>query len=97
MFKEKKIDFDKIGLLLDRMWKIKKKLSKNVSNTRIDKIYTLAKKNGALGGKLLGAGSGGFLLFYVKNQKIKNFNKSMKPYQVIDFKFSSDGSKISKI
>ena len=97
MFKEKKINFDKIGLLLDKMWKIKKKLSKNVSNTRIDKIYTLAKKNGALGGKLLGAGSGGFLLFYVKNQKIKNFNKSMKPYQVIDFKFSSDGSKISKI
>ena len=97
LFKEKKIDFDKIGLLLDRMWKIKKKLSKNVSNTRIDKIYTLAKKNGALGGKLLGAGSGGFLLFYVTNQKIKNFNKSMKPYKVIDFKFSSDGSKISKI
>ena len=97
MFKKKKINFDKIGLLLDKMWKIKKKLSKNVSNTKIDKIYNLAKKNGALGGKLLGAGSGGFLLFYVKNQKIKKFNKSMRPYQVIDFKFSSDGSKISKI
>ena len=51
------------------MWKIKKKLSKNVSNTKIDKIYNLAKKNGALGGKLLGAGSGGFLLFMSKIKK----------------------------
>jgi len=97
LFKQKKINFNKIGLLLDQTWKLKKKLSKNVSNSKIDKIYELAKKNGAIGGKLLGAGSGGFLLFYVKNENLKNFKNSMKPYQVIDFKFTLSGSKVYKI
>ena len=69
MFKKKKLNFDKIGLLLDKMWKIKKKLSKNVSNTKIDKIYNLAKKNGALGGKLLEQDQEVFCFFMSKIKK----------------------------
>jgi len=97
IFTKKKVNFDKIGFLLDEMWKIKKKLSSNVSNPKIDKIYNFAKKNGAVGGKLLGAGSGGFLLFYINDKNKKKFIKAMKSYQLISFKFSSVGSKIFKI
>lgn len=96
IFRKKKINFKKIGELLDQMWQIKKKLSNNVSNPKIDFIYNYAKKNGAVGGKLLGAGSGGFLLFYVENKNKKNFIKSMKSYQLVNFKFTSSGSKIFK-
>ena len=96
IFRKKKINFKKIGELLDQMWQIKKKLSNNVSNSKIDFIYNYAKKHGAVGGKLLGAGSGGFLLFYVENKKKKNFIKSMKSYQLVNFKFTSSGSEIFK-
>lgn len=67
-----------------------------MSNPKIDFIYNYAKKNGAVGGKLLGAGSGGFLLFYVENKKKKKFIESMKYYQLINFKFTSSGSEIFK-
>ena len=56
----------------------KKERSKNMSNKRIDKIYNFAKKNGALGGKLVGAGGGGFLIFFSNNTTLlssKLFNK----------------------
>jgi D-glycero-alpha-D-manno-heptose-7-phosphate kinase len=97
ILKKEKIDFKKIGFLLDEMWKLKKKLSDTVTNTKIDAVYNYAKKNGAIGGKLLGAGSGGFMLFYVNNKNLKNFAENMKPYQVVKFKFSNFGSKIYKL
>ena len=68
-----------------------------MTNTKIDAVYNYAKKNGAIGGKLLGAGSGGFMLFYVNNKNLKNFAENMKPYQVVKFKFSNFGSKIYKL
>ncbi|MFA5083882.1 MAG: kinase, partial [Candidatus Paceibacterota bacterium] len=57
---------DDFGKLLDESWRIKKTLSSQISNSRIDEIYAAAKEAGALGGKLLGAGGGGFMLFFVK-------------------------------
>ena len=51
----------------------KKKLSKRITNSSVDEIYDLAKKNGAKGGKILGAGGGGFFLFYVPKEKEKDF------------------------
>lgn len=85
---------DDFGSLLNDTWQEKKKLSKIISNSGIDHIYDLAMKNGSLGGKLLGAGSGGFLLFYVPLNKQENFKKKFKNYIKIPFKFSTEGSSI---
>ena len=90
----KKGNIDDFGRLLNLAWMTKKKLSNSISNSSIDSLYDYALKNGALGGKLLGAGGGGFFLFYAregsKNQIIKNNNKIIN----IPFKFSESGSEI---
>ena len=76
---------------------IKKKLQNNVSNKKIDKIYSQGINAGSSGGKLLGAGAGGFILFYVKNENKKKFFKNMKNYKIINVKFHLEGSKIINI
>jgi D-glycero-alpha-D-manno-heptose-7-phosphate kinase len=91
-------DIDKLGEYLDEHWNIKKQLSKSISNPYIDECYTLAKENGALGGKIMGAGGGGFFMFYhngsntektsfIKKMRIKNLKK-------MRFDFDTEGSKI---
>jgi D-glycero-alpha-D-manno-heptose-7-phosphate kinase len=61
-------DLTSFGLALDRHWQVKKKLSSRVSNPRFDQLYELAKENGALGGKISGAGGGGFFVFYAESR-----------------------------
>ena len=85
---------DEFGLLLNETWKIKKSISKNISNPKIDYIYENGIKQGALGGKLLGAGSGGFILFYVPKDKKESFFKNFKDLIKVNFRFAKDGSKI---
>jgi len=85
---------DDFGDLLDESWNKKKELSKNITSDYIDSIYSKAIKNGALGGKILGAGGGGFFLFYVKEGKELNFKRSFKKYPIISFKFENKGSHI---
>ena len=65
-----------------------------MTNSSVDEIYNLAKKNGAYGGKILGAGGGGFFLFYVPKEIRKNFLKKMNFLANVDFKFEDEGSKI---
>lgn len=89
-----KMQIDEFGLLLDESWKIKKKLHKNISNTDIDNFYDLGKKNGALGGKILGAGGGGCLLFYVPLEKRDFFLKKMDFLTYIPFEFENYGTQI---
>ena len=86
--------FDEFGELLHDAWMLKKSLSKVISNKKIDDLYNFAINNGALGGKLLGAGGGGFMLLYVpeKNQK-KLLNKTKKVINV-PFNFTESGSEI---
>lgn len=68
-----------IGKLLNRSWHIKKKLSHMVSNSKIEKLYNFGINNGAVGGKLLGAGGGGYILFLTENEKNqKRLVKSLK-------------------
>ena len=74
------------GLLLNETWKIKKNLSSKVSNPKIERIYNKGIKAGASGGKLLGAGGGGFILFYVKKNQ-KKFKDNMKKYIIYLFNF----------
>ena len=90
----RKDQLDKFGKLLNKAWMEKKNLSSSITNPTIDKIYNIAIKNGALGGKLLGAGGGGFFIFYVPYFKQKKFIKRFKKFIPIPFKFTSEGSKI---
>ena len=87
-------DYDSIGSLLHEAWMEKKLLSNKVSSNYIDSIYDNGLKNGALGGKLLGAGGGGFILFYVKKNKQKKFINSFKKLTILKIKFSKKGSEI---
>lgn len=81
------------GLLLGEAWKIKKKFSDRISNDDLDAIYEYAIEKGALGGKLLGAGDGGYFLFYVPTKNKMNFIKHMKikNTQVDNFNFDELG------
>ena len=93
---EGKSKIQNIGKLLDEGWKLKKNLStKNISNSRIDKMYSLAKKNGATGGKICGAGGGGFLLLYVDKKKQNKIKKIFKNFPFYDFQFDLTGSRIT--
>lgn len=84
----------KFGLLLDRTWQDKKKLSAGVSNEVIDTIYQTAMANGALGGKLLGAGGGGFLLFFVPPENKSKLRAALSHYHEIKFSMNAPGATI---
>ena len=91
-------DIDKLGEYLDAHWNIKKQLSKGVTNKYIDDCYKLAKNNGALGGKIMGAGGGGFFMFYHNgnNKQKTKFIKTManKGLTKMRYNFDFEGSKI---
>lgn len=85
---------DFFGELLNQTWKEKKKLLNEVSNDTINEIYDKAIDAGASGGKLLGAGAGGFVLFYVKNDKKRKFYRAFNNKNLIKFRFENKGSTI---
>lgn len=89
-----KISLDEFGKLLNEQWFIKKNLTKNISNTEIDEIYNTAIKSGAIGGKLLGAGGGGFMIFYAKPEKHKKIKDSLRKKLFVPFRFELTGSQI---
>lgn len=91
---DKTRDLTEFGHLLNETWRYKKTLADSVSNPLIDNIYEKALEGGATGGKLLGAGAGGFMLFYVEPHKREKLLEELKDYLVIPFKFDFDGSKI---
>jgi D-glycero-alpha-D-manno-heptose-7-phosphate kinase len=87
-----------IGSLLHKSWSLKKRLSTKVSNNYLNNIYDIAHKNGSIGGKLLGAGGGGFFLFLAKDlDHKKRLIKKLKPIDnltYVNFKFVEESSKI---
>ncbi len=87
-------DLSSFGKLLHENWLLKKSLASGVSNPVIDNAYQTAIGNGALGGKLLGAGGGGFLLFYCEKQNQPKLIEALKPLKQFDFKFEQEGSKL---
>lgn len=87
-------DLNEFGRLLDYTWKLKKSVNSAVSTEHIDQVYAAAIRAGALGGKLLGAGGGGFLLFYVQPEKQAQVRKALCNLKVIPFKFENGGAKI---
>lgn len=82
------------GLLLDEMWNLKRGLTSNISNNRVDDIYDRAKKAGAIGGKLMGAGGGGFIFFYVEQDSQEAVRQALKDLLYVPFEFETGGSKI---
>lgn len=91
---DKAAELDDFGLLLDKTWKLKRQLSGKVSSSRIDELYNMAIKAGALGGKLLGAGGGGFLLIYVQQDKQNSVRKSLEELLEVPFEFENQGTEI---
>ena len=86
--------FEDFGSLLDSYWNLKILSNPSAVNDEIKIIYNLAIKNGALGGKLLGAGSGGFFLFYVPKKNQVKFKKMKKKFRIVPFKISHKGSEV---
>lgn len=83
-----------IGRLLVEQWNIKKNLTKLISNKHIDEIYEIGKKNGALGGKLLGAGGGGFMIFVAPPELHSKIKNALPKQMFVPFNFDFIGSKI---
>ena len=86
-------DLDSIGYLLDEAWVYKRSLNK-VTSQDIDEIYGLAKKAGVLGGKILGAGSGGFMLFWCKEGSKKSIMKKLNISIKVNFEIDHEGTRI---
>lgn len=87
-------DLDDFGRLLDYTWRLKRGTGKAVSTTEIDDLYERGKKAGALGGKLLGAGGGGFLIFYVEPDKRQKVMDAMSRLLYIPFEFETGGTQV---
>ena len=93
-FELQKGDINNIGPILDESWRLKKKVNNKISNNKFDYYYDLALKNGATGGKILGAGGGGFFLFFADQKYHKQIKKKLRNFKNINFSFSEEGSKI---
>ena len=89
------VGFNNFGKLLHKGWKIKRKLTKDISSKEIDNYYDMAIKAGALGGKLLGAGGGGFLLFYVEKKNQQKVIKRLSDLYFLPIKFDDSGTRIT--
>ena len=87
-------DISSLGKLLDKNWQIKKRLSRRISTPEIDNIYSSAMKAGAVGGKLLGAGGGGFILFFAEPKAHPRIKGKLKRYLNVPFRFENSGSQI---
>ncbi len=87
-------NFEKMGELLHQAWLLKKELASGISNPQIDEMYDLALKAGAWGGKILGAGGGGFLLVMAPKENQLKIKEALNKYLLVPFRFSEAGSKI---
>ncbi len=98
-FDEKKLlkNIDLFGELLNENWKFKKTISKKISSPYIDEFYKEALSSGAIGGKILGAGGGGFFLIYARQKDHKKIIKKLKNFNLINFSFENKGVQLFKI
>jgi len=87
-------DLVRFGELMNTHWEHKKKRSGNMSNDRINEWYDLAIKNGAVGGKLIGAGGGGFLMFYAENKMKLRHAMMSAGLEEVRFRFDFEGTKV---
>lgn len=91
---DKAADLDDFGRLLDHTWRLKRQIGAAVSTEGIDTLYEKGIQAGALGGKLLGAGGGGFLVFYVQPEKQEAVKRAMRELMHIPFEFENGGTRV---
>lgn len=91
---DKTVDLDEFGHLLNRTWQLKRGTGSHVSTEAIDVLYQKGIAAGAIGGKLLGAGGGGFLLFYVSPENVQTVKEAMSDLLYIPFRFENSGTQI---
>ena len=82
-----------LGEILHESWLCKRKLASNVTNERVDELYEVARRAGAIGGKLLGAGQAGFLMLFCPPSKQAAVRERLKELREMPFAFESEGSK----
>jgi len=87
-------NIDSLGRLLDESWKLKKGLAAGISGDTIDRVYEIGMENGAIGGKLLGAGGAGFMLFYSDEKDRAGLKAALKGFREVPFKFENSGSQV---
>ena len=87
-------DFDRIGAILHRNWELKKQLASGVSNPTIDGMYDAALRGGALGGKISGAGGGGFLMVYCRRPDQDNLREALATHREMPFMLEPHGTKV---
>jgi D-glycero-alpha-D-manno-heptose-7-phosphate kinase len=87
-------DFDELGRLLHKNWLLKKSVVDTISNSGIDDMYKKARRSGAIGGKICGAGGGGFLLLYVPRDKQDPVRSALGQYRELPFMLDPYGSRI---
>ena len=88
------VDIREFGALLNETWSKKKQLADNVTDQRIDEMYDIGLNNGAIGGKLLGAGGGGFMLFFVTPENREGLKRMLRNYVCVPFQFENTGSQV---
>ncbi|MDD9915970.1 MAG: kinase [Rhodospirillaceae bacterium] len=87
-------DLDDFGRLLDETWQLKRTLSHSVSNDTVDQVYATATRHGAIGGKLLGAGGTGFMLFYVPHERQAQVRQALDEFIHLPFHFEDGGCRL---
>jgi D-glycero-alpha-D-manno-heptose-7-phosphate kinase len=87
-------EIERLGEILHANWELKRKLAAGISDSDIDELYALARTHGALGGKICGAGGGGFLLAYCPPERHDRLAKGMAEHRLLPFALERDGSKI---
>ena len=87
-------DFDVLGVMLHQSWELKKRLAGTISNSRINEMYQTARGAGAIGGKIAGAGGGGFLLLYVPFEHQNKVRTKLIGLQELPFRLEADGTKV---
>ena len=87
-------NFDTLGTLIHQSWELKKRLAGMISNGHINDIYESARRAGAIGGKITGAGGGGFLMLYVPYKYQNKVRAALNGFQELPFRLEDDGTKV---
>jgi D-glycero-alpha-D-manno-heptose-7-phosphate kinase len=87
-------NLDSLGELMHQSWELKKRLAGTISSERIDAVYETARRAGALGGKLTGAGGGGFMLLYIPYERQNEVRTALSGLQELPFRLEADGTKV---
>jgi D-glycero-alpha-D-manno-heptose-7-phosphate kinase len=90
-------NLEDVGEMLDYSWQLKKNLTTNISNSELDELYQYCKKLGAKGGKILGAGGGGFMLIYADQKSQEKIKKELRRFKPFNIKIATEGSKTQEV